>query len=40
MLSGQNFVQIDFQTRLTDEDIDEMKAFFRNTKINISLSKF
>ena len=27
MLSGKNFVQIDFQTGLTDEDIDEMKAF-------------
>ena len=27
MLRGQNFVQTDFQTGLTDEDINEMKAF-------------
>lgn len=27
MLRGQNFVQIDFQTGLTDEDVNEMKAF-------------
>lgn len=27
MLRGQNFVQTDFQTGLTDEDVDEMKAF-------------
>lgn len=27
MLSGQNFVQTDFQTGLTDEDVNEMKAF-------------
>ena len=27
MLEGQNFVQTDFQTGLTDEDINEMKAF-------------
>ena len=27
MLRGQNFVQTDFQTGLTDEDVNEMKAF-------------
>lgn len=27
MLRGQNFVQIDFQIGLTDEDVNEMKAF-------------
>ena len=27
MLEGQNFVQTDFQTGLTDEDVNEMKAF-------------
>lgn len=27
MLRGQNFVQTDFQTGLTDEDLNEMKAF-------------
>ena len=27
MLEGQNFVQTDFHTGLTDEDVNEMKAF-------------
>ena len=27
MLIGQNFVQTNFQTGLTDEDLNEMKAF-------------
>ena len=27
MLRGQNFVQTDFQTGLTDEDVNNMKAF-------------
>ena len=27
MLEGQNFVQTDFQTGLTDEDVNNMKAF-------------
>lgn len=39
MLEGQNFVQTDFQTGLSDEDVNEMKAFFRNAKINTSFIK-
>lgn len=27
ILRGQNFVQTDFQTGLTDENVNEMKAF-------------
>lgn len=27
ILRGQNFGQTDFQTELTDEDVNEMKAF-------------
>ena len=29
MLRGQNFVQTDFHTGLTDEDVNEMKAFLQ-----------
>ena len=32
MLRGQNFVQTDFQTGLTDEDVNEMKAFLEIPK--------
>ena len=32
MLRGQNFVQTDFQTGLTDEDVNEMKAFLEMTR--------
>ena len=32
MLRGQNFVQTDFQTGLTDEDINEMKAFLEMSR--------
>lgn len=32
MLEGQNFVQTDFQTGLTDEDVNEMKAFLEMSR--------
>ena len=32
MLRGQNFVQTDFQIGLTDEDVNEMKAFLEIPK--------
>ena len=32
MLEGQNFVQTDFQTGLTDEDVNEMKAFLQMSR--------
>ena len=32
MLRGQNFVQTDFQIGLTDEDVNEMKAFLEMPK--------
>ena len=32
MLRGQNFVQTDFQIGLTDEDVNEMKAFLEISK--------
>lgn len=32
MLRGQNFVQTDFQTGLTDEDVNEMKVFLEIPK--------
>ena len=32
MLRGQNFVQIDFQTGLTDEDVNNMKAFLEMSR--------
>ena len=32
IIRGQNFVQTDFQTGLTDKDINEMKAFLEIPK--------
>ena len=32
MLRGQNFVQTDFQTGLTDEDVNNMKAFLEMSR--------
>ena len=32
ILRGQNFVQIDFHTGLTDEDVNEMKAFLQMSR--------
>ena len=32
ILRGQNFVQIDFQTGLTDEDVNNMKAFLEMSR--------
>ena len=32
MLRGQNFVQTDFHTGLTDEDVNEMKAFLQMSR--------
>ena len=32
ILRGQNFVQIDFQTGLTDKDVNNMKAFLEMSR--------